>query len=187
MINLTVQSIFLGFSLYTLLKVLITNSIDKENLLFNDHVDDSAVFVVRYSGIVFLFVLIFTITGSVINSKSEMDYYSVINRMFGPYWFGFWIYPLAYSFLTQLLWINRFKTNSAFRCIIAFVILIAVSTERIVIILTSLYRDYLPSSWAYSASGPIRDFILKSIIGLTIILVTHKIRTGAKSLYNDVS
>jgi len=188
MTDFIIQTIFLGFSLYTLLKILFINLVRNENVIFNKSVDDSGVFVVRYMGIVFMVLFILTFLTS-INNTSDKDYFSNINRMFGPYWFAFWIYPFAYSFLTQLLWIKTIKDSPTIRFFIAFVILIAVSIEKVIIILTSFHRDHLPSGWTYSTNGLISSFIIKWVVGfavfLGIILATNEIRKRIKTMYNS--
>jgi len=74
--------------------------------------------------------------------------------MFGAYWFGYWIYPLAYIGLTQLLWIDRIRKHSALRFLLAIVILFVISLEKIVILVTSLHRDFVPGK---------REFILSAL------------------------
>ena len=48
---------------------------------------------------------------------------------------------------TQLLWIKAIRTNILAMFIIALIINIGMWLERFVIVVTSLHRDFLPSSW----------------------------------------
>ncbi|CAM4036556.1 hypothetical protein ACFFVF_18375 [Flavobacterium jumunjinense] len=69
----------------------------------------------------------------------------MLNRMFGKYWFGFWLQPIVWFLITQLLRIKRVAKNVFLRIIFSFLLII--SFEKYVIIITSFHRDYLPSTW----------------------------------------
>jgi molybdopterin-containing oxidoreductase family membrane subunit len=47
----------------------------------------------------------------------------------------------------QLFWIKKVRTSIALSWILSIVVNIGMWFERFVIIVTSLHRDYLPSSW----------------------------------------
>ena len=49
----------------------------------------------------------------------------------------------------QFFWIKKLRTNIAFTFFLSIVVNIGMWFERFVIIVTSLHRDYLPSSWSY--------------------------------------
>lgn len=69
------------------------------------------------------------------------------NRMFGPYT---WAAILMYGnnvIVPQLLWFKRFRRNIPLIFVISILINIGMWFERYVIVVTSLHRDYLPSSW----------------------------------------
>jgi molybdopterin-containing oxidoreductase family membrane subunit len=46
------------------------------------------------------------------------------------------------------MWFKKLRTNIAFTFFISIVVNIGMWFERFVIIVTSLHRDYLPSSWS---------------------------------------
>jgi molybdopterin-containing oxidoreductase family membrane subunit len=48
----------------------------------------------------------------------------------------------------QLFWVKKLRRNIAFTFLMSVVVNIGMWFERFVIIVTSLYRDYLPSSWS---------------------------------------
>jgi len=48
----------------------------------------------------------------------------------------------------QLFWSRKLRRNVTFTFIMSIVVNIGMWFERFVIIVTSLYRDYLPSSWS---------------------------------------
>jgi len=143
MISLLFDSAFLGFAWYSIL--LLFNSLFTKgpNRILTQTIDTSVIYLVKYSGLLFFVYWTFYIVNSFIGFEQG----GLINRMFGPYWFEFWIYPFAYIILTQLFWIRQITTNKAVRLLIAFILLLTLSIEKLIIIITFLYRDYLPSSW----------------------------------------
>ena len=48
----------------------------------------------------------------------------------------------------QLFWFKKIRTNLAATFILSIIVNIGMWFERFVIIVTSLHRDFLPSSWA---------------------------------------
>jgi molybdopterin-containing oxidoreductase family membrane subunit len=69
------------------------------------------------------------------------------NRLHGPY--APWYYSLLICNLAipQLLWIRKMRTNPIWLFLISLVILVGMWLERFVIIVISLARDFVPSSW----------------------------------------
>ncbi len=79
-----------------------------------------------------------------------MDRYEIslqLNRMFGAYAWVFWGTILFNVLLIQLLWSPRLRVSSPALFLISFGVLIGMWLERFMVIVTSLYRDFLPSSW----------------------------------------
>ena len=70
------------------------------------------------------------------------------NRMFGPMGWSYWVLILTNIAIPQAtLWWRKARVNVAWLFILSFIINIGMWFERFVIVVTSLYRDYLPSSW----------------------------------------
>ena len=92
-------------------------------------------------------------------SGSTWEKFFIINWALGPYWWAYWILILTNILIPQLLWIKKVRSNLILLLIICTSINIGMWFERFVIIVISLTRDFLPSSWAnYS---PTRwDFML---------------------------
>jgi molybdopterin-containing oxidoreductase family membrane subunit len=76
------------------------------------------------------------------------EQYAFFNRMQGPYWWAYWSMMTCNVISPQLFWSKKIRTNIAATFIISIVVNIGMWFERFVIIVTSLHRDYLPSSWA---------------------------------------
>lgn len=80
-------------------------------------------------------------------SGSEYEQYLVYNRAFGPYWWSYWALILCNGLIPQLLWLRWVRNNIPLLFVISIIINIGMWLERFVIVVTSLHRDFLPSSW----------------------------------------
>ncbi|HKB80334.1 MAG TPA: NrfD/PsrC family molybdoenzyme membrane anchor subunit [Thermoanaerobaculia bacterium] len=65
----------------------------------------------------------------------------------GAYWFAFWIVILCNVGVTQLLWFKPMRIKPLPLFIISILVNVGMWTERFVIVVTSLSKDWLPSSW----------------------------------------
>jgi Ni/Fe-hydrogenase subunit HybB-like protein len=80
-------------------------------------------------------------------SGNGFDQYVTANRMFGPYAPIYWTMMTCNCLVPQLLWIKRLRTSVPALLLIALLINVGMWSERFVIVVTSLHRDFLPSSW----------------------------------------
>jgi len=71
------------------------------------------------------------------------------NRALGPFSWAYWTMVTCNVMIPQLLWIKVCRRNIVFVFLISIVVNIGMWFERFVIIVTSLHRDFLPSSWAH--------------------------------------
>ncbi len=90
-------------------------------------------------------------------SGSEYELFMLKNRAFGPYGYIFWALMFCNVLTTQLLWFKKVRTNLWLLFIVSLVINTGMWLERYVIVVVSLHRDYLPSSWGWY-SGTIWDW-----------------------------
>jgi len=103
--------------------------------------------------------IIIIITGSIVGvayiteffiawyGQVEAEYYAFYNRAFGPYWWAYWSMMTCNVISPQLFWFKKIRTNLMATFILAAIVNIGMWFERFVIIVTSIHRDYLPSSW----------------------------------------
>jgi len=80
-------------------------------------------------------------------SANEYEWYMIKNRMTGPYALYYWLLIICNGVIPQLLWSKRVRHNLALVFIISIVVSIGMWLERFIIIVTSLHRDFLVSSW----------------------------------------
>ena len=76
------------------------------------------------------------------------EQYAFINRATGPYWWAYWTMVTCNVISPQLFWFKKIRTNLVATFIISIIVNIGMWFERFVIIVTSLHRDYVPSSWS---------------------------------------
>jgi molybdopterin-containing oxidoreductase family membrane subunit len=100
-------------------------------------------------------------TGSIVGYAYGMEFfiawyggnpyekYAFLNRAFGPYWWSYWAMISCNVICPQLFWFKKIRQNMLAVWIIAAFVNVGMWFERFVIIVTSLHRDYMPSSWGY--------------------------------------
>ncbi len=81
-------------------------------------------------------------------SGNKFDIFMMVNRMFGPYGLVYWLLILFNLVIPQSLWFRQVRRSPLVLFCVAIVINIGMWLERYVIIITSLHRDFLPTSWA---------------------------------------
>jgi Ni/Fe-hydrogenase subunit HybB-like protein len=84
-------------------------------------------------------------------SGSTFERFMIWNRMFGPYGWTYWVLLFCNLLTPQLMWFKRFRTSAGWLFAVAMVVNVGMWLERFVIVVTSLHRDFLPSSWGMYA------------------------------------
>ena len=109
-------------------------------------------------------------------SANPYEGYMMLNRMTGPYAPYYWTLIAINAVMIQLFWFRGVRDNVALLFVLALLVNVGMWLERFVIIVTSLHRDFLPSSWAMYA--PTRwDFsMFFGTIGLFLTLLFLFIR-----------
>ena len=75
----------------------------------------------------------------------------MMNRFFGPYATPYWLLITCNLIIPQLLWLRGVRRNVPFLFVISLIVNLGMWLERYIIIVVSLHRDYLPSSWGMYA------------------------------------
>ncbi len=84
-------------------------------------------------------------------SGYEYESFAFINRATGPYAWAYWIMVSCNVISPQLFWSKKIRTSIPLMFIVSIFVNIGMWFERFVITVTSLHRDFLPSSWGYYA------------------------------------
>jgi Ni/Fe-hydrogenase subunit HybB-like protein len=82
-------------------------------------------------------------------SGNEYERFAFINRAFGPYAWAYWTMISCNVLVPQIFWSKKLRTNIPVMFIASILINVGMWFERFVIVVSSLHRDFLPSSWDY--------------------------------------
>ena len=141
-----VGAIFSGFAMVMTLMIII-----RKLYKFEDYITDS-----HLNAISKILIFISLIMGTAYATEVFLSWYSgneyemftfFHNRITGDYTFQFWAMVICNAFIPQLLWSKKIRKNLSIVFIISIIINIGMWFERFNIIVTSLSKDYLPSSW----------------------------------------
>jgi Ni/Fe-hydrogenase subunit HybB-like protein len=138
-------AILSGFAMVLTLILVARVTMNLQSYITVDHVDYMNKIIIANSGLVGIaYMSEFFIAWY---SGNEYEQYQNYNKVLGPYSWAF-IVIVTFNFLIpQLLWIRKFRRNLLFSFILSIVINIGMWIERFVIIVDSLSRDFLPTSW----------------------------------------
>src|SRR5437764_6938265 len=83
-------------------------------------------------------------------SGNKYERFMWLNRAWlGQYCWSYWALLATNIISPQILWFRRVRQSPTMLFIISTVILVGMWLERFVIVVTSLHRDFLSSSWGY--------------------------------------
>jgi molybdopterin-containing oxidoreductase family membrane subunit len=80
-------------------------------------------------------------------SADTFENFTIVNRVRGPYAPAYVALLLCNVLVPQALWLRRVRRSVPLLFVIALVVNVGMWLERFVIVVTSLHRDFLPSSW----------------------------------------
>ncbi|NND94836.1 MAG: polysulfide reductase NrfD [Flavobacteriales bacterium] len=138
-------AVFSGFAMVLTLMLIMRKVMRLENYVTVKHVEYMNIVIIVTGSI----VGIAYITELFISWYSGVEYesYAFINRFSGPYAIAYWTMMTCNVISPQLFWIRRLRRSLGFTFFMSIVVNIGMWFERYVIIVTSLHRDYVPSSW----------------------------------------
>ena len=138
-------AIFSGFAMVLTLAIPLRKFYHLEDFVTLKHIDNCAKLmlvtglIVAYGYGIEVFMSFF--------SGNEYESFMSRNRALGPYAWSFWCLILCNVITSQFLWFRAVRQNVAIMFVISIIVNIGMWLERFVIIVTSLHRDWLPSSW----------------------------------------
>jgi len=80
-------------------------------------------------------------------SSNAYEAYMMLNRMTGPYAVFYWSLIGINAVMIQLFWFRKIRENIPLLFVLSLLVNVGMWLERFIIIVTSLHRDFLPSSW----------------------------------------
>ena len=138
-------AIFSGFAMVVTLLVIMRETFNLKHYITMDHLEKMNKIIMATGMIVgYAYACEFFIAWY---SGSPFEQFTFINRAFGPYWWAYWIMVSCNVLIPQLFWIRKFRRSVPVMFVLSLYVNIGMWFERYVIIVTSLHRDFLPSSW----------------------------------------
>ena len=168
-------AIFSGFAMVQTLLIIMRKVSNLEDYITVQHIE--------------LMNNVIMITGSIVGvayitelfiawySGVEYEQYAFLNRATGPYWWAYLLMMSCNVFSPQFMWFKRLRTSIMFSFFISIVVNVGMWFERFVIIVTSLHRDYLPSSWTMFSPTFVDIGIFIGTIGFFFVLFLLYART----------
>jgi len=139
-------AIYSGFAMVITLAVPIRKFYHLEDLVTLRHIDNMGK-VMLATGLIVAYGYVSEVFMSYCYSASHWEYFMMWNRMFGPMGWSYWVLITCNIALPQLLWSRKLRRNVGFMFLMSLIVNTGMWFERFVIVVTSLTRDYLPSSW----------------------------------------
>jgi Ni/Fe-hydrogenase subunit HybB-like protein len=138
-------ALYSGFAMVLVLAIPIRKYYDVGDFITERHLENSAM-VMLATGLIVAYGYAFE---AFMNWYGGNPYDSFLqaNRLHGPYapWYlGLLFFNIV---LPQILWIRKFRTNPAWLFLISLDVLVGMWLERFIIVVVSLHRDFLTSSW----------------------------------------
>jgi molybdopterin-containing oxidoreductase family membrane subunit len=138
-------AIYAGFAMVILLTIPLRKLYGLESFITMRHMDNMAKVMLATGLIVFYGYIIEAFFGWY--SGNQYERFMIWNRMHGPYAKYYWALIFCNGLTPQLLWFKKFRSSLLWLWLISIVVSIGMWLERFVIVVVSLSRDFLPSSW----------------------------------------
>jgi len=139
-------AVYAGFAMVLLLAIPLRSWYGLKNLITDTHLDWCAK-VMLATGLVVFYGYMMEGFYNGYYSANTYEMAMIHNRMHGPYAPVYYALLFCNGLTPQLLWIPRIRHSVVALFIISLIVSVGMWLERFVIVVTSLHRDYLPSSW----------------------------------------
>ena len=140
-------AIFSGFAMVLTLSIPARKIFGLEELITLRHIDNMTKVIMATGMMVgYAYAMEFFMAWY---SGNEYEGFTFINRAFGPYAWAYWIMVSCNVLSPQIFWFKKIRRNLVVVFIMSLFVNVGMWFERFVITVTSLNRDFLPSSWHY--------------------------------------
>jgi Ni/Fe-hydrogenase subunit HybB-like protein len=164
-------AVFSGFAMVQNVLIVVRKSFNLKHIITLNHLEKmNQIMIVTGSMVGYAYLMEFFIAWY---SGNQFERFVFINRALGPYAWAYWTMVSCNVIFPQLFWIKKIRRSVPLMFAIGIFVNIGMWFERFVIIVTSLHRDFLPSSWGMFIPT-VYDFgILLGSFGLffTLILI----------------
>jgi molybdopterin-containing oxidoreductase family membrane subunit len=169
-------AIFGGFAMVLTLLIPIRAFLRLEELVTVRHLENMAKIVLGTGMIVgYAYAMEFFIAWY---SGNPTERFVFVNRAFGPYAWAYWTMIFCNVVAPQALWSRRVRQSPWALLAVAMAVNVGMWFERFVIIVTSLSRDFLPSSWGTYTPTAVDLLTLAGSFGVFMTLFLLFLRYG---------
>jgi len=162
-------AIFSGFAMVVTVLVFVRKIFDLQHIITIDHLEKMNKIILATGMMVgYAYAMEFFIAWY---SGNPVESFVFINRAFGPYAWAYWIMVSCNVIFPQFFWFRKIRRSIPIMMVIVIFVNVGMWFERFVITVTSLSRDFLPSSWAYYKPTLVDGGILLGSFGLFFTLV----------------
>jgi len=167
-------AIFSGFGMVLTLALPLRAIYGLEDLITQYHIDCMCKIILATGTMVgYAYAMEFFIAWY---SSNPYEGFTFINRAFGPYWWAYFIMVSCNVITPQFFWFKAVRENTWLVFILSLFVNVGMWFERFVIIVTSLARDFLPSSWGYYTPSVVEIFTFFGTFGVFSVLFLLFIR-----------
>ena len=162
-------AIFSGFAMVVTVLVFVRKIFNLEHIITIDHLEKMNKIILATGMMVgYAYAMEFFMAWY---SGVPTEQFVFINRAFGPYAWAYWIMVSCNVIIPQFFWFKKIRRSTPIMMVIVILVNVGMWFERFVITVTSLNRDFLPSSWAYYRPTIFDIGILLGSFGLFFTLV----------------
>ena len=186
--NILRIDLFYTLGFYSIIYFITTRFIKDETLL--NKFDGFAIIAIIYGGVIWFGLLIIGTFLWYFELDDEVNKIDYLDRIFySTYSFYYWGQYIYWFILTQLFRLKKISKNLILRILISF--LFVLTFERIIILITTIHRDYLPSSWSihnefsFVTNNLILNLIIKLLTFIVLVLIINYSSKKIKTLYNN--
>ena len=138
-------ALYSGFAMVLTLAIPMRHFFGLEDFITKRHLDNAAKIMLATGLIVAYGYIAEIFTAFYSNDRYEIA--MTMNRFFGPYAFVYWGVIVCNVVIPQLLWLRAVRHSTWLLFLLSLVIQLGMWSERFMIVVSSLNRDFLPSSW----------------------------------------
>ena len=164
-------AVFSGFAMVQNVLIFVRQAFNLKHIITLDHLEKmNKVMIVTGSMVGYAYAMEFFIAWY---GGNQFERFVFLNRALGPYAWAYWTMISCNVIFPQLFWFKKIRRSIPAMFIIGITVNIGMWFERFVIIVTSLSRDFLPSSWGHYTPTFYDVGILLGSFGLffTLILI----------------
>ncbi|MGD2109162.1 MAG: polysulfide reductase NrfD [Phycisphaerae bacterium] len=162
-------AIFSGFAMVATLIIIMRKMFRLQHLITDNHLElmnkiiIATSLMVGYAYAIELFIAWY--------SGAAFEQYAFMNRALGPYAWAYWTMVSCNVLVPQLLWFKKIRRTALLMYPVVLLVNVGMWFERFVIVVTSLHRDFLPSSWDYYKPTLIDVGLLAGSFGIFLTLM----------------